>query len=279
MPLVFNHLPHSVRWDQFEGRDSFTISDLTEVMSVDSGLGLLYCWMQREGRSGSLKRQFDFHYARSMQYSVVEPHLVLAGLDFSSQFPCSGMIALGDEGYIIAPSVKFTLAKGSEIVLMVISPSNSPRAESVEKTSLSFPGLEESVALSTVDGAVRCLGTISGNVKSAKIILNRNPGLPVYKAGFDQEIGEFKPPCQVDVTWKPVGRNFERRLLVFDPFRNQGRMIDDLMDSFWSKEQDDLPDFGDYVIGDGPAVDYSIRFVMDRGLGRHVSDQSRIILT
>jgi hypothetical protein len=135
------------------------------------------------------------------------------------------------------------------------------------------------VVLSTDGNEVNCRGTISGPFKTAHIVLNRNPNLPVYKEGFNQEIGGTKVPGEINVKWKPVSREFEDRLIVFDGLNPQVRIVNDLLDWMrWSKDSLDS-DQGDYVIGDGLGVNYTVRPVLDRGLGRHVSDETRITIT
>jgi len=38
-------------------------------------------------------------------------------------------------------------------------------------------------------------------------------------------------------------------------------------------------EFDDYVIGDGPGVSYTLRLRIDRGLGRHDVDETRLTIT
>jgi hypothetical protein len=47
--------------------------------------------------------------------------------------------------------------------------------------------------------------------------MNRNPRLPVYKAGFNETLGKLKGRGQVRAVWRPVSRSFEELVLVFDP--------------------------------------------------------------
>src|SRR6266568_9235169 len=73
------------------------------------------------------------------------------------------------------------------------------------------------VIVTTGNGEVRCQGTFPAQSKEAKIILNRNPRLPVYRAGFNETLGKLKGRGQMNTIWKPVGRSFEELVLVFDP--------------------------------------------------------------
>jgi hypothetical protein len=41
----------------------------------------------------------------------------------------------------------------------------------------------------------------------------------------------------------------------------------------------DPGEFDDYVIGDGPGVNNTLRLRIDRGLGRHDSDETRVTVT
>ena len=46
-----------------------------------------------------------------------------------------------------------------------------------------------------------------------RVILNRNLGHPVYKAGFNKTLGKPKGRGQISAFWKPVG-SFEELVLV-----------------------------------------------------------------
>ena len=138
------------------------------------------------------------------------------------------------------------------------------------------------MTLSTENGELRCAGTISESFKTARIILNRNPGLPVYKEGFNATLHELKEPGSISCTWKPVARSFEEQLLVFHPDiassygfgPSTGYPIPSDLRRIMGVSTDDT----DYVLGDGVGVDYKIRLVIARGLGRHFSDEARLIV-
>jgi hypothetical protein len=272
-----SYLENPIRWDHTGQENSFTLSGLRDVRGVSRGNGVLYFWVQPEARG---RRQIEFYQSQSVaiEFKGDESGQLSFGLDDKMIPPPSGVVSLSDQGFIIAPCLKVKTVK-QEIVLMLLSPPTSPPELTAEKSILSVKDGEETVALSTDGNEVNCRGTISGPFKTAHIVLNRNPNLRVYKNGFNQEISEAKLPGEINVTWKPVSREFEEHLIAFDGSNPQIRIVDDLLEWMrWSKDPLDN-DPGDFVIGDGLGVNYTIRLVLDRGLGRHVSDETRVTIT
>jgi hypothetical protein len=201
-------------------------------------------------------------------------------MDPNVLFPCSGIITEGEEGYVIAPTVELVSDERHQIVVMFVSPPTATPAVLTEKSVLSVSSEEGVAAVSAENGEIRVSGHVSGGYKAARIIVNRNPHLAVYREGFNQTFFEVKVPGEISAVWKPVRRNFEPHRLVFDPFKVEYRTIDDLLEHLkFSSDEEALANMGDYVIGDGVGVDYSIRLVLDHGLGRHVSDETRITIT
>ena len=114
--------------------------------------------------------------------------------------------------------------------------------------------------------------------------MNRNPGLPVYKAGFNEILGKIRGRGRISAVWKPVGRSFEELVLVFDPsticsFEANSLSFDRIPCHLSGREFKDSGSMGDYLIGDGFGVSCTIRLLLDRGLGRHSSDEARLAVT
>jgi len=197
------------------------------------------------------------------------------------KFPCTGIVTSNGEGYMIAPALKLELGKGREIVLMLLSPSVRPHNISVEKTVLAIPGAEAMMTLTAESGELRCLGTLSTGSKGGRVILNRNPRLPVYRAGFNEILGKLNGPGQISAVWRPIGRSFEELVLVFDPsticsFEANSLSFDMIPSHLSRREFKDSGSIDDYVIGDGIGVSYTIRLLSNRGLGRHSSDEAKL---
>src|SRR6266516_8055113 len=154
----------------------------------------------------------------------------------------------------------------------------------VEKPALAIPKQESLVTLSSLGGEVRCLGTISSSSKVARIILNRNPGLPALGEGFDETLSELRDGGMFSFTWKPVTRTFEELVLAFYPSKMfsddlYSWGLDRIASNLGAPDQKDGEKPSDYVIGDGSEVDYKLRLTIDRGLGRHGSDETRLTVT
>lgn len=200
-------------------------------------------------------------------------------IESPKESPCSGFIAKSGEGYIIGPAVKLARTLGSDIILMFLSPSTTAPEIMVGRAALNALGEEATVTLSAGNGELRCAGAVSGSFKTARIVLNRNPDLPVYKDGFNETLRELKEPGSLNCVWKPVTRSFEEQLLVFNPDVAGSYQFGPSMDC--EIPSDLLRNLGagedtDYVIGDGEGVDYKIRLIIDRGFGRHSSDETRL---
>src|SRR6266566_1624935 len=216
------------------------------------------------------------------EYTQTDSEQVSFCFGRDATFPASGVITATGEGYIYAPALKLAITLGRDIVFLLLSPATVPHEVSVEKGALSIPGEEGMVTLSTENGELRCAGTIFESFKTARIILNRNPGLPVYKEGFNATVHELKEPGSISCMWKPVARSFEEQLLVFHPNiastygfgPSTGYPIPSDLRRIMGVSTDDT----DYVLGDGVGVDYKIRLVIARGLGRHFSDEARLIV-
>ena len=200
------------------------------------------------------------------------------------KFPCAGVVTSNGEGYLIAPALRLDVGKGREIVLMLLSPPTRPHNMSLEKNVLTIPNGEATLTLTTGNGELRYLGTFSARSKEAKVVLNRNPGLPVYRAGFNETLGKLRGRGQMNAVWKPVGRNFEELVLVFDPsnicsFEANSLSFDKIPTHLTGYESKGAGNKGDYVIGDGIGVGYTIRLLLNRGLRRHSSDKTKLFVT
>lgn len=222
-------------------------------------------------------------------YNSSEIGPVRVTVEASSKFPCSGIITRTLEGFIIAPALKLEPITGPNIVLMFISPSDGSHGLTVEKNVLEISNDESKVSVTTGGGELHCLGTISEHSKVARIILNRNPGLPVYRSGFNETLSTLNGKGQIRATWKPVARTFEELALAFYPsemgsFRSGSFgfaqlatfSFDRIAANLNAFEGGDLEKPNDYVIGDGPSVNYTLRFVVDHGLRRHAADETKL---
>jgi hypothetical protein len=211
-------------------------------------MGLLYFWIAGLGRNASWGSQFVLLHGSPAECSTLEPNQVTVLLEAPAKFPCSGILTGSQEGFITAPSIQLAVPEGRDVVLMLAYPRSAPHGVSVDKTVLTIPGEDATATLSTENGELRCLGTVQGPghcFKDARIIVNRNPGLPVSTGGFNETLCELKQPGAIDAVWKPVTRNFERCLLAFHPpslsafsMSSFFPTIDDLGEHFGAPEDD-----------------------------------------
>jgi hypothetical protein len=169
---------------------------------------------------------------------------------------------------------------------MILAPRTSPYNVEVEKSILEISKDESEVTVTSDGDELRCSGAISGQTKTAEIVLIRNPELPVYRAGFDQTLSRIRSQGQISATWRPVTRSFEEHVFAFYPSSMGSSVIDlgpvnlDAITNYLGAPGfGDPGEFDDYVIGDGPGVNYTLRLRIDRGLGRHDSDETRLTVT
>ena len=247
-------------------------------------MGLVYSWIQGVGEDAIPNCQFVLSHRAPTEYTTGEQRQVTVEFDPLNKFPCVGIVTSNGEGYLIAPVIQLNLSNGRGIVLMQLSPPTKPHNMSLEKNFLTIHVGDATVTLTTGNGELRCLGTFSALSKEAKIVLNRNPRLPVYKAGFNETLGKLKGSGQMKAVWKPVSRGFEELVLVFDPsticsFQANSLSFDKIPSLLSGTEHKVAGDKGDYVIGDGIGVSYTIRLLLRRGLGRHSSDKTRLFVT
>jgi hypothetical protein len=101
---------------------------------------------------------------------------------------------LDREGYVMSPAIKIEPVKAPSIVVMLLAPRTSPYAVATETNLLAIPNNESAIMVDTGNGELRCSGNISAKSKSARIIMNRNPGLAFYRAGFNETLSAITGP-------------------------------------------------------------------------------------
>ena len=272
---------YPVRWDSSD--HSLTFYGLQNLKSVTGGRGL-FCFYQkgRTSARGGMYGQWIGDFGLSEKFPVeyaLRSDAMTVSLSKIARSPCSGIITNTDEGYIIAPSLRLDISEGRDIVLMLLSPRTVPLDLSLTKASLTIPGEEANVTLSVSNGELRCAGSVSGRgVRGARIILDRNPGLPIYTHGFEEKLCQLKGAGVIATNWKPVTRVFEDFVIVFHPTKLWDFSFDDVRELLGVPEDDDMGP-ADFVIGDGHGTNYAIRLILDRSLGRHSSDEVRLLVS
>jgi hypothetical protein len=245
---IFNFVKNPVRWEPTIERDLFTVSGLGALRGVLAGLGFLYFY---EAEDGGLHSEFSLLQSYPAGYSTVGPQTVTMGLDSSTRVPCSCIIPPDHDGaFIIAPVLYLDTADSQDVVLMLVSPTAPTRELSVDKTTLQIPGEDATVTLFTGGGELRCIGSVSGHgVKSAKLVLSRDPDCPVFPAGYEEILSEFVGLGEVFATWKPVVRSFEECLIVFPPAKDID--LDKVAEHLGAPEVDFTQTMKSHVVADG----------------------------
>ena len=202
-------------------------------------------------------------------------------MDIPGPSPCSGLITANMEGFIVAPTIKLDMSDGRDVAIMLLSPRREPAKIDVEKTTLSITSDKlNATVLITADDKVGCAGMISGQgFKTAHLLLTRRPSCSNIHHVFMEKIAETKGPGQINVTWKPVTKNFEDTLAVFRPDSVKDYDLEQLADLIGA--DDDAFMGGDrppFLIGDGNGTSYKLTLTLDRFLRRELSDETTISL-
>jgi len=288
MQLV-SYVKNPIGYRQSDGREYITVDDVGRLKAAFKGRGILYSWVQGPGRYAFLNCQFSLQQMTQIECFTDQPGRISLELEAQPRTPCSGIRTSTGEGYIISPAFRLEPTEGPNIFLMTLVPRTSPCNVEVEKSVLAISKDESVVTVTSDAGEVRCSGTISGQTRMAEIVLNRNlelPEFPVYRAGFNQTLTELKGQGSISALWRPVIRTFEEHVFAFYPSTiGSNRLdlgpvnLDALANYLGAPGSGDPGEFDDYVIGDGPGVKHALRLKIDRGLGRHDTDETRLTLT
>jgi len=296
MHLISN-VKNPIGYITSDEREYITIDATRGLKAAFKGMGILYCSMQGVSTRAILNCQFDLQQMTPTVYIGDESGKISLELEAQPRSSCSGIRTSTGEGYVISPAFKLDQTKGPNIVLMILAPRTTPYNLTIEKSVLAISKDEAEVTVTSDGGELRCIGTISGQTKTARLILNRNAELPVYKSGFNQTLSEIKGQGQISATWKPVARSFEELVFAFYPSNIGANSLpgtnpnaitigsnalmpgainlDAITNYLGAPSFGDPSEFDDFVIGDGAEINYTLRLRIDRGLERHDSDETR----
>jgi len=284
---LINYVKNPIGYRQSDGREYITVDTFGGLKAAFKGRGIVYSWVQGVGRQAALNCQFVSLQMTQAEYFTDAPGRISLELEAQPRPPCSGIRTSTCEGYIISPAYKLDPVDGQSIVLLILAPRTTPYNVEVEKSVLTISKDESEVTVTSDGGEVRCSGAISGRTKTAHIILNRNPELPVYRAGFNQTLSELRGQGEINATWRPVARSFEEHVIAFSPASMDsnrfavglGPLDLESIAGYLGAPGIEYGESDDYVIGDGPGVNYTLRLRIDRGLERHDTDETRLIVT
>jgi hypothetical protein len=280
---LISYLKTPIGYVQSDGREYITVEGVGRLKEAFKGRGILSTSLQSRGRNPILNRQFDLQQMTPAKYSRDESGGISVELEAQFKSPCCGIRISTGEGYIISPAFRLDPTEGQNITLMILAPRSSPYNVAVEKSVLAISKDESEVTVTSDGGELRCAGTISDQTKTARIVLNRKPELPVYRAQLDQTLSELKGQGPISAIWRPVARSFEQLVFAYYPWKmgSNGLMpgtvnLDPITNHLGAPEIGDPDEFDDFVIGDGPGVNYTLTLRIDRGLERHDSDETRV---
>ena len=285
---LINLVKYEVQWVHSEELDSITIGGLgiSSVKRANVGAGVFYFYRDagrysRQSLSvGPWLSELSILHETPITPMSLGPLWTRVTLDKVVRFPCTGIITSSEQGYLIAPSLKIEVSEGKNIAMMLLSPRTTPHQISVEKQALSIPSEEVNLLISSESGQLQCTGNLSGSsFKAARLVLNRNPHLPVYRAGYNEELANLAEPGTISAAWQPVARSFEECLFIFYPSTIQPSEFKTLTAWLGVPDEDILNPNATAVVGDGPGTDYKLRLVFDRRFRRSLADETLVNVT
>jgi hypothetical protein len=200
--------------------------------------------------------------------------------------PTAGFLKSGIFGAIRTPGIHFDIPHANDLwVFLLRSPSQSPLKLEVEKTSLTVThGPAQGRALissgTNADGRELLKAEVTTSGKGFhKVYLSIRRRLGEFST--DETIGEVGTEMRT-LTWKPVLRNFNV-LLLTSPAISLYEFLDFLQSLGAETTKGGISLSGaympnDFILSDGPAVDYTLRLTGERHILGHVHDESKILL-
>ncbi len=280
---LISYLKTPIGYVQSDGREYITVEGVGRLKEAFKGRGILSTSLQSKGRNPILNCQFDLQQMTPAEYSSDESGTITVEVETQFKAPCCGIRIPTGEGYIISPSFRLDPTEGQNIVLMILRPRTSPYNVAVERSVLAISKDESELTVTSDSGELRCAGAVSDQSKTTWIILNRKPELPAYRAQLDQTLSRIRGQGQISATWRPVARSFEEFVFAFYPSRMGSNALmpgcvnlDAITNFLGAPGSGEPGEFDDFVIGDGPEVNYTLRLRIDRGLERHDSDETRV---
>ena len=263
-------------------REYVTVQGIGKLKAAFKGVLTFYSWIEGVAEGGFTRNDFVMSQTSPVEYFDPEGGSVEFEVQFS--FPCSGIVTGAGEGYIISPAIKIEPVKPPSIVVMLLAPRTAPYVVATETNILAIPNNESAVMVDTNNGELHCSGNILGKAKSARIIMNRNPGLPFYRAGFNETLSAIKGPGRISADWRPAARSFEELAIAFhasqiQPLKSDALNFDNLAHHLGVPETSSTRKPEDFIIGDGAGVRYTLRLRLDHGLGRHESHEVPVLVS
>jgi hypothetical protein len=202
----------------------------------------------------------------------------------NKMFPATGLIKTNATGEIKAPAVHFDLPYAFDLWVILLRSPWSPLKINVEKSPLTIThGSAQAMAQvgsSNFDEgkSLRADVTVNGEgFKRVWLTLKRNAG----RASVEESLGEVADGLGT-FTWKPVAANFDV-VLVTSSNMSLGAFVDflkylgaDAKQSFFAMGSY-LPN--DFLLCDGPTMDYTLRFRGEKHFVGHEEDKTKISLT
>jgi hypothetical protein len=199
-------------------------------------------------------------------------------------FPAAGIVKTNVTGEITAPAIHFDIPYATDLWVFLLRSPWFPMKVAFEKSPLSISH-DSAGALAELQGggdgdesALRAFVSMHGlGFKKVSLTLKRYVG----GESIEQTLGELTTGAET-YTWKPAPANFNT-ILVANSSMYIGQFLD-FLHSLGAETHGGFFTLGNYMennfmLGDSPAVNYTLQLVGEKGFFMHERDETKITLT
>ncbi len=199
-------------------------------------------------------------------------------------FPTAGLVKTSITGAIAAPAIHFDVPHAYDLWVFLLRSPWFPLKLGVEKATLlvthgSARGTAQLENIAGQDGSELLrtdLTTVGEGFNKVWLSMKRS----LESFSLDETVGEVKTGMDT-FTWKPVLRNFNLLLVTpsntsLTPFLGFLQFLGADVKSNFSLSGSYLSD--DFILCDGPAMDYTFNLVGEKHIIEHERDESKIFL-
>jgi hypothetical protein len=217
-----------------------------------------------------------------------DPQGQIISVDIGNRFfPAAGIIKTNATGEISAPAIHFDIPYATDLWVFLLRSPWFPMKVGFEKSPLTISHdsaeatAELQSSVSGIEGEADALKTFVSmhgqGFKKVSLTLKRSVG----RESIMETLGELASGAET-FTWKPAPANFNT-ILVANSYMTIGQFLDFLR-SMGAETHSSFFTLGNFIantfmLGDSPAVNYTLQLVGEKGFFGHERDETKITLT
>jgi len=264
-----------------EGEASVMVRSESRMKINSASVGaaeLGFAWLPHGGKASRWRPQPHLVSPQSLGFSTsdVDDGSQLYELMMEDVFPAFGLVKSDCSGAIRAPAIHFEPADSPDFWIFLLHTGWVPPKPSVEVPSLSLTD-GANVADGTIDvgesGVVVSEVTAPGSgFDKVSLFMRRRLG----PFAVDELVGEVAKGTKKTFFWTPTLRDFGT-LFIFDAGVKLGQfggLLQQLGADVTTGSLNKASLKQDFVVGDGPGIDYTLRLVGERGKHEDLVDEA-----